>query len=103
MVMYQRARKLGTLRTTPEEFLAISELQLEAYAVSINSLSLIDEKSAWFTLPIMSPESKLEVRPKTHGQCFVTLITRDSPENAESFPSIFPRIDMPLKRVIPRL
>lgn len=62
MVMYQRARKLGSLRTTPEDFLAISELQLEAYAVSINSLSLVDEKCAWFTMPV-TLESNFEVSP----------------------------------------
>jgi hypothetical protein len=62
--MYQRARKLGNIITsighTPEQYIALAELQLEAYLVSINALSLIDPKSAWFVLPI-SAETGNEV------------------------------------------
>lgn len=60
--MYQRARKLGNaISNNPVQFLDLAELQLEAYLVSINALSLIDPKSAWFVLPI-SAESGNEVR-----------------------------------------
>ncbi|CAL1702056.1 unnamed protein product [Somion occarium] len=51
-VMYQRARKLGTLYDNPADFDALAELQLEAYVVSINALSLIDPASAWFVMPL---------------------------------------------------
>lgn len=51
MTMYQRARKLGALPGGPTDFHALADLQLEAYAVSINALSLVESKSAWFSLP----------------------------------------------------
>lgn len=61
LTMYQRARKLGNISSNgPEQFLNLAELQLEAYLVSINALSLIDPKSAWFVLPI-SAETGNEV------------------------------------------
>ncbi len=53
--MYQRARKLAGLgNTTSEQFLGLAELQLEAYLVSINALSLVDPKSAWIILPFIA-------------------------------------------------
>lgn len=53
LTMYQRARKLGNvISNNPDQFLTLAELQLEAYLVCINALSLIDPKSAWFVLPI---------------------------------------------------
>ena len=59
--MYQRARKLANIiNSQPEQFVNLAELQLEAYLVSINALSLIDPQSAWFVLPI-SAESGNEV------------------------------------------
>ena len=52
MTMYQRARKLASLSSSnPEQFLSLGELQLEAYIISINALSLVDPKSAWIVLP----------------------------------------------------
>ena len=60
--MYQRARKLAQLAgNSPDHFIKLAELQLEAYVVSINALSLIDQKSAWLVLPV-SVESGNEVR-----------------------------------------
>ena len=56
--MYQRARKLGTvISNNPDQFLNLAELQLEAYTVCINALSLLDPKSAWFVLPISAENS----------------------------------------------
>ena len=50
--MYQRARKLASLsNSSPQQFVTLAELQLEAYLVSINALSLVDPKSAWIILP----------------------------------------------------
>ena len=50
--MYQRARKLAVLRNSNAElFVNLGELQLEAYIVSINALSLVDSKSSWIVLP----------------------------------------------------
>ena len=51
MTMYQRARKLGALTGDPTDFHALADLQLEAYVVSINALSLVEPKSAWFSMP----------------------------------------------------
>lgn len=62
--LYQRARKLGSSNCKPDEFLFVAEMQLEAYAASMNALSLLDPKSAWFTLPI-SGESKDQVSIET--------------------------------------
>lgn len=59
--MYQRARKLAqAAEARPDQFMKLAEQQLEAYVVSINALSLIDQKSAWIVLPI-SAESNREV------------------------------------------
>lgn len=64
--MYQRARKFAVLRSnSPEHFLSLGELQLEAYIVSINALSLIDPKSAWIVLP-STPDTANEV-----GACVI--------------------------------
>ncbi|THH33738.1 hypothetical protein EUX98_g479 [Antrodiella citrinella] len=51
LIMYQRARKLAGFTSDPADFHALADLQLEAYAVSINALSLVDPNSAWFVLP----------------------------------------------------
>ncbi len=60
--MYQRARKFAVLaHSRPEDFVRFAQLQLEAYAVSINALSLIDQKSSWVVLPV-TMESTHEVR-----------------------------------------
>lgn len=65
LTMYQRARKLGiVINNNPEQFVDLAEMQLEAYLVSINALSLIDPKSAWFVLSI-SADSGNEVRVPT--------------------------------------
>ncbi|EKM59586.1 uncharacterized protein PHACADRAFT_87488 [Phanerochaete carnosa HHB-10118-sp] len=58
LTMYQRARKLGNVISgNPDQFLSLAELQLEAYLVCINALSLIDPKGAWFILPISAENS----------------------------------------------
>ncbi|KAI0092550.1 nucleoporin Nup120/160-domain-containing protein [Irpex rosettiformis] len=62
--MYQRARRFGALAQSPSEgYMRLAQLQLEAYAISINSLSLIDQKSAWFVLPVTT-ESVYEPRKR---------------------------------------
>lgn len=62
LTMYQRARKLANvISNSPTQFLNLAELQLEALLVSINALSLIDPKAAWFVLPL-SAENGNEVR-----------------------------------------
>ena len=51
--MYQRARKLATLRSgNAQLFVSLGELQLEAYTVSINALSLVDSRCSWIVLPL---------------------------------------------------
>ncbi|TFY70144.1 hypothetical protein EVG20_g2860 [Dentipellis fragilis] len=56
LVMYQRARKLSTLKIEPSQFVSLAESQLEAYVVAMNSLRLLDQKNAWIVLPI-TPDS----------------------------------------------
>ncbi|KAJ3536697.1 hypothetical protein NM688_g6802 [Phlebia brevispora] len=52
LTMYQRARKLAELSSNnPEQFTSLAGLQLEAYLVSMNALSIVDTKSAWIILP----------------------------------------------------
>jgi nuclear pore complex protein Nup160 len=59
--MYQRARKFAVLsQGKPEDYIGLAQQQLEAYAVSINALSLIDTSNAWFVLPV-TVESAHEV------------------------------------------
>ena len=58
LVMYQRATKLSTVTTDLSQFISIVEQQLEAYAVSMNALSLLDQKNAWIVLPISSETSQ---------------------------------------------
>ncbi|OBZ71774.1 hypothetical protein A0H81_08206 [Grifola frondosa] len=52
LAMYQRARKLGALIGEKSTFITVAEMQLEAYVVGINALSLIDRKTAWIVLPV---------------------------------------------------
>ncbi|KAJ7783415.1 hypothetical protein B0H14DRAFT_3585053 [Mycena olivaceomarginata] len=75
LVMYQRARKLQD----PHCFRSF--VQKEAYMVAINSLSLVDQRNAWFLLPVQPhkrrrlsrhiPESKFT--PGTHDSEIVDL------------------------------
>ena len=61
LTMYQRARKLAALSSiNPAEFISLAEMQLEAYVVSMNALSLVTPKSAWIILPF-TPDSNNEV------------------------------------------
>ncbi|KAF7433113.1 hypothetical protein PC9H_005061 [Pleurotus ostreatus] len=52
--MYLRARKLYDLMSDPGLFSTFALDQLEAYTVAINALSLIEEESAWISLPIQT-------------------------------------------------
>ena len=52
--MYQRARKLEALMGDASAFAELAELQLEAYVVAMNALALVDPKSQWITLPIVT-------------------------------------------------
>ena len=61
LTMYQRARKLEALMGDASAFAELADLQLEAYAVAMNALALVDSKSQWITLPIVS-ETGREVR-----------------------------------------
>lgn len=50
--MYQRARKLASLIDDRSQFINLVELQLEAYVVAMNALSLIESKNAWIVMPV---------------------------------------------------
>ena len=65
--MYLRARKLHDLMSDPSLFSAFALDQLEAYTVAINALSLIEEESAWISLPIQT-EYPTEVRMSSISQ-----------------------------------
>ena len=52
--MYQWARKLEDVITDAPSFVSLAESQLEALSVATNALSLVDEKSAWIVMPVVS-------------------------------------------------
>lgn len=61
--MYQRGRKLGDERVSTKQMVELAEQQREAYALALNALSLLDEKNAWFILPVMSQDrNEVDIR-----------------------------------------
>lgn len=52
LTMYQRARKLASLIGDSENSISLVEAQLEAYAVSMSALALIDQRNAWIVIPV---------------------------------------------------
>jgi len=69
--MYQRAVKLSALANDVSQFMSLAEQQLEAYAVAMNALSILDQKNAWIVLPLSSENGQLRKRQK---------LTRNIPE-----------------------
>jgi hypothetical protein len=57
LAMFQRARKLSEITPTSSDFISLSELQLEAYTVAMNALSILDRNDAWITLPVPAKSS----------------------------------------------
>lgn len=67
MTMYLRARKLSELQGDlaqlselqgdPAQLVSLAEQEVEALAVSMNALSIIEAKSAWIVVP-MSPTAR---------------------------------------------
>ncbi|KIL68186.1 hypothetical protein M378DRAFT_72126 [Amanita muscaria Koide BX008] len=72
LAMYDRARRIHDLIADVQSFLALAEEQQQAYAVALNSLSLVDQADAWFVLP-SSTQSNTEARKRRK-------ITRHIPE-----------------------
>ncbi|KAJ6538958.1 nucleoporin Nup120/160-domain-containing protein [Mycena capillaripes] len=61
LVMYQRARKLQDLIASDLSLSAtLAGQQQEAYMVAINSLSLVDQRNAWFLLPVLLADHSRE-------------------------------------------
>ncbi|KAF7330785.1 hypothetical protein MVEN_02417700 [Mycena venus] len=61
LVMYQRARKLQDLIASDLSLSAtLAGQQKEAYMVAINSLSLVDQRNAWFLLPVLVADHSRE-------------------------------------------
>ncbi|KAJ7873395.1 nucleoporin Nup120/160-domain-containing protein [Mycena olivaceomarginata] len=61
LVMYQRARKLQDLIASDLSLSAtLAGQQKEAYMVAINSLSLVDQRNAWFLLPVVVADHSRE-------------------------------------------
>lgn len=46
--MYMRALKLQEISGSPAEMIPLINDQMESYLLAINSLSLLEEKKAWF-------------------------------------------------------
>ncbi|GBE80373.1 hypothetical protein SCP_0300880 [Sparassis crispa] len=61
LTKYQRARKLASLFGDPANFIEIAELQLEAYVVGMNALTLTDQKNTWVIL-LVTAEFEHEVK-----------------------------------------
>ncbi len=77
LTMYQRARKLEALMGDASAFAELADLQLEAYAVAMNALALVDSKSQWITLPIVI-ETGREVGALLHWACLLFLLRYSS-------------------------
>ncbi|KAI6004184.1 nucleoporin Nup120/160-domain-containing protein [Pisolithus albus] len=52
--MYMRARKLQELSGSPAEMSSLMDDQAESYLLAINSLSLLEEKKAWFVVQTLA-------------------------------------------------
>lgn len=62
LTMYQRARKLRDLvDSSSSSAVSLTEEVLESYTIAMNSLSLVDPKSAWIVIP-GSVDNEHEVR-----------------------------------------
>lgn len=48
--MYMRAHKLQRISGSSAEIASLREDQMESYLLAINSLSLLEEKKAWFVV-----------------------------------------------------
>ncbi len=70
--MYDRACKIHDLIADVQSFMSLAEEQLLAYTIAINSLSLVDQGSAWFVLS-SAAEGNSEVSV-TSRHCLSNLI-----------------------------
>jgi nuclear pore complex protein Nup160 len=62
--MYQRARKLGALASSDvAQYTELAEGQLESYLATINALTLVEPKNAWFVTPL-SPDGRPLRKPR---------------------------------------
>nr|GAT46227.1 predicted protein [Mycena chlorophos] len=61
LVMYQRARKLQDIvASDPSSASTLVSQQLNSLTIAINSLSLVDQKNAWFLLPVLAADHSRE-------------------------------------------
>jgi len=63
--MYLQARKLGDKISDADDYELLSTMQIQALLVAINSLSLVEPRNAWFTIPLAADTGR-EVR-KPHA------------------------------------
>lgn len=54
LTMYLHSRKLGDLIGTPETYERLAQMQADDLLVSINALSAVEPRNAWFTIPFIS-------------------------------------------------
>ena len=65
--MYQRARKVQDVITDVASFISLAEDQLEGLSVAVNALSLVDEKTAWVLMPVVSDPVSDYIEKSSHG------------------------------------
>jgi hypothetical protein len=95
LVMYQRARKISNLLGDPTNFSDLAELQLEAYVVAMNALSLLDQKNAWIAIPV-SVETGHEVHSPLNVS--ISLCSQvNSPGSGESCQNTYQRVNTHLE------
>ncbi|OSX60529.1 hypothetical protein POSPLADRAFT_1066767 [Postia placenta MAD-698-R-SB12] len=80
LTMYQRARKLASLIGDSENSISLVEAQLEAYAVSMSALALIDQRNAWIVIPVTAETGHAQLRKRRK-------LTKHIPENRYSLGS----------------
>jgi hypothetical protein len=98
LVMYQRARKISSILGEPSNFPNLAGLQLEAYVVAMNALSLLDQKNAWIAVPVVA-ETGHEVSSCIRLLQF-PLIPAYSYERDGGFPNTSQKINILLENVI---
>lgn len=64
--MYQRARKVQDVITDVASFISLAEDQLEGLSVAVNALSLVDEKTAWVLMPVVSDPVNAFTKKSSH-------------------------------------
>lgn len=100
LTMYQRARKIHSLLTNNPGLLpTLASLELDAYMIASNALSLVDPKNAWVLIPAIDNQNV------PVGMASISLLQKliglSSSRSQGNSLSIFPRTDIRLENTTP--